>query len=205
MSPSVSRIEPSAPAGPVGEITRLLRQLREGDDAVIEELLSKVYNELRRIAVRRFHGRTLTLQPTVLAHDAALRLLVDRHIEWVDRAHFFGVAARAMGQILAEHLRYRQRQKRGGGAERVALVEDLAMTAADPIDSLDLSRALECLARRDPLKAKIVKLRYFGGLTLEETAAALALSTASVGRHWRRARAWLFHTLSQDRGLRHAD
>lgn len=168
------------------------------DTGVPDALLPLVYDELRRIAARLFRDGGSTLQPTVLVHDAYLRLSRRAGNQWADRAHFFGVASRCMRQVLVEHLRKRNRRKRGGDRVRVTLVDRLGQAGTPTIDALALHQALARLERIDPEKARIVELRFFGGLSIEETAAALGLSPATVVRRWRRARAWLYHALGPD-------
>ena len=161
------------------------------------ELFPLVYAELRRIAAREMRrerpGRTL--QTTALVHEAYLRLLKDASLSFESRAHFLGIAARAMREILIEHARGRGARKRGGGAVRLTLDDLTASVAAPAVDVLALNEALERLARLDERHARVVELRYFGGLSVEETAAALDLSPATVKRAWTLARAWLYREL----------
>jgi RNA polymerase sigma factor (TIGR02999 family) len=162
------------------------------------ELFPLVYAELRRIAAREMRrerpGRTL--QTTALVHEAYLRLLKDASLSFESRAHFLGIAARAMREILIEHARGRGARKRGGGAVRLTLDELSAPVAAPSVDVLALDEALQRLARLDERHARVVELRYFGGLSVEETAAALDLSPATVKRAWTLARAWLYRELA---------
>ena len=162
------------------------------------ELFTLVYAELRRIASREMRreqpGRTL--QTTALVHEAYLRLLKDASLSFESRAHFLGIAARAMREILIEHARGRGARKRGGGAVRLTLDDVTAPVAAPSIDVLALDEALQRLARLDERHARVVELRYFGGLSVEETAAALDLSPATVKRAWTLARAWLYRELA---------
>lgn len=171
-------------------ITQLLERLNQGDRQAGEELVGSIYAELRRLAgaLMRRERPGHTLQPTALVHEAFLRL-VQGDTKWQNRAHFFGAAARAMRRILVDHARGRAAQKRAGGEVRVTF-EDLAMAAPDP--KLDL-RALEA---EDPRLAKVVELRYF----LEETAALLEVSVATVKRDWLYARAWLYAFLEAGTG-----
>ena len=166
--------------------------------AVYDELFPLVYAELRRIAAREMRrekpGRTL--QTTALVHEAYLRLLKDASLSFENRAHFLGVAARAMREILIEHARARSARKRGGGAVRLTLDDLVAPVSSPSIDVLALDEALQRLARLDERHARVVELRYFGGLSVEETAAALELSPATVKRDWTLARAWLFRELA---------
>ncbi len=169
-----------------------------GNQAVYDELFPLVYAELRRIAAREMRrekpGRTL--QTTALVHEAYLRLLKDASLSFENRAHFLGIAARAMREILIEHARARGAQKRGGGAVRLTLDDLVAPVSSPSIDVLALDEALQRLARLDERHARVVELRYFGGLSVEETAAALELSPATVKRDWTLARAWLFRELA---------
>jgi RNA polymerase sigma factor (TIGR02999 family) len=168
------------------------------NQAVYDELFPLVYAELRRIAAREMRrekpGRTL--QTTALVHEAYLRLLKDASLSFESRAHFLGVAARAMREILIEHARARSARKRGGGAVRLTLDDLVAPVSSPSIDVLALDEALQRLARLDERHARVVELRYFGGLSVEETAAALELSPATVKRDWTLARAWLFRELA---------
>jgi len=168
----------------------------EASQAACDELFPLVYAELRRIAAREMRrekpGRTL--QTTALVHEAYLRLLKDASLSFENRAHFLGIAARAMREILIEHARARSARKRGGGAVRLT-VDDL-VAPAPSIDVLALDEALQRLARLDERHARVVELRYFGGLSVEETASALGVSPATVKRDWTLARAWLFREMT---------
>jgi len=169
-----------------------------GTQAVYDELFPLVYAELRRIAAREMRrekpGRTL--QTTALVHEAYLRLLKDASLSFENRAHFLGIAAHAMREILIEHARARSARKRGGGAVRITLDDLVAPVPSPSIDVLALDEALQRLARLDQRHARVVELRYFGGLSVEETAVALELSPATVKRAWTVARAWLFRELT---------
>jgi RNA polymerase sigma factor (TIGR02999 family) len=180
-----------------GAVTRLLARVGAGNQAAFDEVFPLVYAELRRIAGREMRrenpGRTL--QTTALVHEAYLRLLKDASLSFENRAHFLGVAARAMREILIEHARARVARKRGGGGVRVTLDDAVASLAAPSIDVLALEEALERLTRLDQRHARVVELRYFGGMSVEETAAALGLSPATVKRDWTLARAWLYREL----------
>ena len=177
------------------DVTALLLAWRGGDDAASEQLLRAIYDELHRQAARamRREAPTHTLQATALVNEAYLRLIDQRRVAWRNRAHFFGIAAQLMRRILVDHARARQRVKRGGGARALSLTDaDPAIeAAADPVDILALHEALEKLAAFDPDQARLVELRYFSGLTIEETAAALDIAPATVKREWALARAWL--------------
>jgi RNA polymerase sigma factor (TIGR02999 family) len=158
-----------------------------------------VYDELRRLAsgyLRREHGAR-TLQTTALVHEAYLRLVDQREPDWKNRAHFFGVAAHLMRQILVDYARRRQAAKRGGGALRISLEEDFAKQGARDADLLALDEALDRLAAMDLQQSRIVELRYFSGLSVEETAEAMQLSPATIKREWRSARIWLYNELTR--------
>ena len=178
-------------------VTQLLLAWERGDEAARDELIPLVYDALRRIARHRLRGERAghTLQTTALINEAYLRL-VDQSVPWQSREHFFGIAARLMRQILVDHARARQRLKRGGDRQQISLacVEAVPAQAADV---LALNDALETLAAVDPQKSRIVELRFFGGLTIEETAQVMGISTPSVERGWRAARAWLQTELGQ--------
>ncbi len=176
-----------------GEVTRLLMALTAGREAAADELFPIVYNELRKVA-RSFMAREKpgqTLQTTALVHEAYLRLLGGEETNWKDRAHFFRAAAEAMRRILIERARAKARLKRGGEGQRVGFDENLAAVEPRAEEVLALDEALSRLEHQDPAMAQLVKLRYFAGLTVEETARALELSQRSVNRQWTAARAWL--------------
>jgi RNA polymerase sigma-70 factor, ECF subfamily len=183
------------------DVTALLRAWGQGEQTALHELLPLVYGELRRQAARRLRAQPPghTLQATALVHEAYLRL-VDRDTagtDWQDRSHFFAVAARAMRSVLVDHARARRAAKRGGGARALTLETAdasgaLADRSSDPgLDVEALDEALTRLAALDPRQARVVELRYFGGLSIEETAQALGVSHATVEREWRTARLWL--------------
>lgn len=176
------------------------REPGAGSQAAFDELFPLVYAELRRIAAREMrHERPgRTLQTTALVHEAYLRLLKDASLSFENRSHFLGIAARAMREILIEHARARSARKRGGGAVRITLDDLTAPVPSPPVDVIALDEALARLARLDQRHARVVELRYFGGLSVEETAAALGLSPATVKRAWTLARAWLFRELGGD-------
>jgi RNA polymerase sigma factor (TIGR02999 family) len=189
----------SSPLPPenIGDVTALLLAWRAGDDAAREQLISIVYGELHRQAGRamRREGTGHTLQATALVNEAYLRLIDQERVAWRNRAHFFGVAAQLMRRILVDHARTRQAAKRGGGARALSLadVESHAVHGwrDDGDDILALHSALERLAGFDPFQARVVELRYFAGLSIEETAAALDASPATIKREWTIARGWL--------------
>lgn len=181
-----------------GGVTQLLLEWRAGDESALEKLIPLVYRELRAVArqcLRAERGGN-TLQTTALVHEAYLRLVQSSRVQWRDRAHFFAVTAQLMRRVLVDEARKRLVQKRGGGRTRVTLDEDAACTAEPPIDLLALDDALIRLARHAPRKARVVELRYFGGLTIEESAAAMEVSPDVVKREWRTARLWLLRALS---------
>ena len=173
-------------------VTRLLADAADGSENAVARLLPLVYRELRALAASqlRRERRNHTLQPTALAHEAYLRL-VDQEIPWQNRSHFFAIAAQAMRRVLIDYARAQHAVKRGAGAARVTLDEAVALVEAQSIDLIALDEALSRLAARDPREAKIVELRFFGGLEVEETAELLHLSPATVKREWATARAWL--------------
>jgi RNA polymerase sigma factor (TIGR02999 family) len=181
--------------------TILLGRLNSGDDDAARELLPLLYDELRTLAARQFRGQRPdhTLQPTVLVHEAFLRLVGRPEKDWNDRKHFFAVAATAMRQILVNHARGKNADKRGGGRAEgtVQLNEDLVGKAGQNIDVLDLNDALEKLAAIDERKHRVVELRFFAGLTVPEVAEVLKLSVTSIESEWRAAKAWLSVELSK--------
>jgi RNA polymerase sigma factor (TIGR02999 family) len=188
---------------PESDVSELLSRVRSGDPAATESLFTQVYAELRRIAGSYFRGKpsSHTLQPTALVHEAFLRLV--RNPEAIrDRSHFVSVAAVAMRQILTDHARKRAAEKRGGGRAQVTLSEELpaegpgARGDADLVDVLALDAAITELAELRPRQARIVELRYFGGLTVEEVAETLELSRQTIEKEWRHARAWLHAKLA---------
>lgn len=179
------------------DVTRLLHHLGEGDRAAKERLLIAVYDNLRRMASARMRGqrRGHTLEPTALVHEAWMKI-ESAGQEFEDRSHFFAVAALAMRQILINHAQEKAAQKRGGDAQRVTF-SDVRVVAEDPdIDLLALDRALDALAEEDERLSRVVHLRYFTGLSIDETAAVLGISPATVKRDWAYARAWLYDRMS---------
>ena len=183
-------------------ITQLLLRWRNGDHTALDELLPQVYSELRRLAGYYLRGERpgLTLQSSDLIHETYLRLVEEKEIDWRNRAHFFGIAAVRMRHILVEHARSRHALKRGGraGSEyRLSLSEADRLAEKPEVNLLALDDALRQLEKLDPQKLRIVELRYFGGLTIEETAEALQVSPATVKRDWKMARAWLRSELSR--------
>jgi RNA polymerase sigma factor (TIGR02999 family) len=183
----------------VATVTRLLIAWSGGEREALDRLAGLVYEDLRRLAAgyMRREPAAHALQPTALVHEAYLRLVDQRQVLWRNRAHFLGVAAEMMRRVLVDHARRRRAEKRGGGWERVTLTADAAADAPDEVDILAVHEALERLATFDPRQARIVELRYFGGLTIEETAEAVGASPATVARDWTIAKAWLRADLSK--------
>ncbi len=176
----------------------VLQAAQSGDRQAAEELLPLVYDELRQLAAHKLAHQTpgQTLQPTALVHEAYLRIAGDSNVTWEGRQHFFFAAARAMRDILVEQARRKAGPKRGGGRRRQELDDACAVLEPPSDDVLAIHEALEELDARDPLKARIVLLRYFTGLTMDETAAVLGLAERTLDRHWRYLRAWLMKRLS---------
>ena len=179
-------------------VTSLLEAWNAGDQSAAAEVLPLVYEELRRIAGRycRHERVDHTLQATAIVHEAYLRLVEDSGVQWKNRPHFVGTVAHLMRRILVDYARQRNTGKRGGKAAKVTLTEAVVLSTERSPDLLELDTALTELAQLDPQKARIVELRFFGGLTIEETADFLEVSPATVVRQWRRARAWLYGQLS---------
>jgi RNA polymerase sigma factor (TIGR02999 family) len=184
------------------DVTHLLEELSDGNQDALAALVPLIYEQLRRLArshMRR-EGRMQTLQTTALVHEAYLRLVDQRNVRWQNRAHFFAIAAQAMRRILVSRARARLAEKRGGGGEKVQ-IDDLDI--ANPESSVDLvalDEALRRLAMLDPQQGRVVELRFFGGLTVDETAEVLQLSAPTVKREWRTAKAWLRRELGQSGG-----
>ncbi len=184
---------------PGHDVTELLRAWSHGDSGAGERLMPLVYDELRRRAAAylRREARDHTLQPTALVHEAYLRLVDQRRAVWQNRAQFFGVASQMMRRILVDRARARRRARRSGRWTRVSLDEAGQVTRPVEVDVLDLDSALTRLGSFDPRKSQIAELRFFGGLSLEETGEVIGVSLATVERDWQAARAWLYKTLSQ--------
>lgn len=181
---------------PSDELTAILGRWEAGDDDALAELMPQVVDALRRIArgyLRREPGHTLV--PTALVNELYLRLAARHTVRWKNRAQFFAFAATTMRRILVDHARIRDAAKRGDRALRITLLPDLAVSRPREVELLALDQALDALARMDERQARIVELRYFGGLTLREVAAVLEVGEATVGREWASARAWLFSHL----------
>jgi len=180
-----------------GAVTELLRAWSEGDDGALDRLVPLVEAELRRLA-RGYLGRERrghTLQITALVNEAFLRLTDARHVRWQDRAHFLGISARLMRRVLVDYARRRGFQRRGGGAQRVTFDEGLVASPDPALDIVALDGALEALAQVDVRKSRVVELRFFGGLTVEEAAEVLNVSPDTVKRDWRLAKLWLLREL----------
>jgi RNA polymerase sigma factor (TIGR02999 family) len=181
----------------VSEVTRMLEAIEQGDPKAAEELLPLVYDELRHLAAYKMAGEApgQTLQPTALVHEVWLRLAGNEQARFANRAHFVAAAAEAMRRILIERARSKHRLRRGGDWQRVEL-ERVTVAMDDPDETvLAVHEALDRLAARDPLKAQIVKLRYFVGMSHQEIATALGLAEPTVRRHWAYARSWLYADL----------
>jgi len=180
-----------------GVVTRLLRAWGDGDAGALDQLTPLVEAELHRLArgymARERRGHTL--QTTALVNEAFLRLTDAQSIRWQDRAHFLGISARLMRRVLVDHARSRGYQKRGGGAERLTLDEGLVATPEPALDVVALDRALEALAAVDVRQSRVIELRFFGGLSVEETAEVLHVSSDTVKRDWRLAKLWLLREL----------
>ena len=177
------------------EVTKLLVQLTDGDRRAMDELLPLIYDELRRLASSylRRERQGHTLQPTALVHEAYMRMVDQTQVRWQNRAHFFGVAAQMMRRILVDHARSQQAEKRGGEFQKLSLDERIDVSGQDrDLNLVALDDALNRLAEIDPQKSKIVEMRFFGGLSVEETAEVLGVSVPTVKRHWRLAKAWLY-------------
>jgi RNA polymerase sigma factor (TIGR02999 family) len=190
-----SRGGPSAPRP--HDVTGLLLAWRQGNHSAFEELIPVVYDELRRLAHRHLRGeRHQTLQTADLVHETYVRLVDSSRVQWQNRAHFFAIAAQCMRRILVDAARERQSLKRGGDHARVELDPELTIAAAPNIDLVALDEALNGLAAVDERRSRVVELRFFGGLTVEETAGVLDVSPETIMRDWKVARAWLFKQLN---------
>lgn len=183
-------------------VSEILADWGYGDPAAREALIPLVYDELRRIARRHLRGERPdhTLQSAALVHEAYFRLLELEAPPWQNRAHFFGVAAQMMRHILVDYARNRRAAKRGGGAPRLTLDTKIALLRKPEVDLVVLDDALNKLAALDPQQCRIIEMRFFGGLSIEETASVLDISPATVKREWATARAWLQREMSKDGG-----
>ena len=188
--------------GPTHEVTVLLRAWREGDEKALDALLPLVHDELRHIARRCLHGGrgNHSLQATTLVNEAFLRLVDVQHVDWQSRTHFLAMSARLMRRVLVDLARSRGADKRGGDAVRVTLDDAAVGGVAPEADVIRLDDALKALAALDERKSRVVELRFFGGLTADETALALQVSSKTVLRDWEFARAWLQRELTREAG-----
>lgn len=191
---------PSPPAASPHDVTRLLISWSDGDESALAQLMPLVYEELRRLAKHYMKGERAghTLQTTALVNEAYLRLVDWKSVRWQNRAHFFAVSAQMMRHILVDFARRRAPPKRDGGALRVTLGEAAQLDQTRDADLLALDHALTALQQIDERKSRIVELRFFGGLSVEETAEVLSLSPATVGREWGKAKAWLYREVAND-------
>jgi RNA polymerase sigma-70 factor, ECF subfamily len=193
----LTRHEDEVKTPPCGEVSGLLRAWSDGDQRALERLTPIVYDELHRLA-RRYMKRERaghSLQTTALVNEAYMRLVDDRRMQWQNRAHFFAVAAQMMRRILVEHAR-RHNLKRGGGVQHVSLEEAAVVGGDEDTDLMALDDAMNALARIDTRKVRVVETRFFGGLSIEETAEELKVSPITVKRDWRAAKAWLYRELT---------
>src|SRR5437588_6147845 len=182
------------------EVTQLLLQWSNGDKAALDKLMPLIYDELRRLA-RHYMSRERpgnTLQTTALVNEAYLRLINRKHVHWQNHAHFFAIAAQLMRSILVDHARSHAYAKRGGGARKIALDDAMAVSQQRAADVVALDDALKRLAEIDPRQSRIVEMKFFGGLTIEETGEVLGLSPATIKREWSTAKAWLYHELNRN-------
>ena len=181
------------------DTTELLVKWGKGDQQALQELMPRVYDELRRLAghLMRQERAGHTLQPTALVHEAYLRLVDQTRADWRNRAHFLAVAARMLRRVLVDHARAKQRLKRSSGTVVLSLDESLVSGRERNLDVVALDEALSELARLDPQQSRIIELRFFAGVSIEETAASLGISPATVKRDWAVARAWLYRRLTQ--------
>jgi RNA polymerase sigma factor (TIGR02999 family) len=188
----------------MNEVTRILTAIEQGDPTAASQLLPLVYNELRKLAAQKMaqEASGQTLQATALVHEAYLRLIrAEIQAPWNSRGHFFAAAAEAMRRILIENARSKDRIRRGGGMKRLKL-EELDLTNEESAEKvLALDEALQRLAMDEKIAAEVVKLRYFGGLTIEAAATTLGISIRTANRHWAYAKAWLYQELSQEDGI----
>ena len=184
----------------MNEFTRVLNSISESDGEAADKVLPIVYDELRRLAAHKLAGEAAgqTLQPTALVHEAYLRLVGNEDPRWENRGHFFAAAAESMRRILVDRARKKGRLRHGGGRQRVAIEKVELAVDAPAEELLALNEALEKLEREDPVKASLVKLRFFAGLTSQQAAEALGVSKATADRHWAFARAWLFQEIVSD-------
>ena len=184
---------------PTHEVTQLLIEWSNGDKAALDKLMPLIYAELRRMA-HRYMSRERpghTMQTTALVNEAYLRLVNHEAVHWQNRAHFFAIAAQVMRHILVDHARSHAYAKRGGGTQTISLDEAMVVSQERAAEVVALDEVLKELAEIDPQQSRIVELRFFGGLTIEETAVVIGLSPATIKREWSTARAWLYHELAK--------
>lgn len=177
------------------DITQMLIEMTDGNTEVVNQILPLIYSELRKLASSylRRERSDHTLQPTALVNEAYLKLIDQKKVVWQNRAHFFGIAAQVMRRILLDHARKHTAEKRGGAAEVLPIEEEILVVSHEKsAELIALDEALENLAKMDEQKAKIVELRYFGGLSIEETAEVMGVSVPTINRQWRMAKAWLY-------------
>jgi RNA polymerase sigma factor (TIGR02999 family) len=181
------------------DVTQLLKSWSHGNREALADLLPLVYDELRRLAssYMRFESPGHTLQATALVHEAYMKLINQREVTWQSRSHFFGIAAQMIRRILVDHIRATRAQKRGSGFAALSLDEALGVSEKKNWEIIALDDALKTLAKVDPQQARIVELRFFAGLSIEETASIVGISPATVKRDWVTAKAWLFRELSR--------
>jgi RNA polymerase sigma factor (TIGR02999 family) len=185
--------------GSANEITQMLMELTDGNTDVVNQILPHIYDELKRLAgsYLRRERPDHTLQPTALVHEAYMKLIDQKNVRWQNRAHFFGIAAQVMRRILMDHARKHKAEKRGGEADKLPIDEGIIVVSQESSSQLlALDDALKTLAELDPQKAKIVELRYFGGLSIEETAEVMGVSVPTINRQWKMAKAWLYGQLA---------
>jgi RNA polymerase sigma factor (TIGR02999 family) len=182
-------------------VTELIIELSNGRRDAVDKLLPLIYDELKRVAANylRRERPDHTLQPTALVNEAYMKMIDITQVSWQNKAHFIGVAANQMRRILVDHARHHNAQKRGGEFHILTLNEEIDQAGEQSADLIALDDALTELAKMDPIKAKIVELRYFGGLTMEEAAEVLGVSVITVKRHWKMTKAWLYGELSKGR------
>jgi len=186
---------------PAEEVTQLLQAWGSGDEKALEKLVPVVYQELHRMARHYMAGErpNHTLQTTALIHEVYVRLVQSRHMSWQNRAHFFAICAQLMRRILVDFARSRRYQKRGGAAVRIPLEEALVVSQDPPADLVALDDALKALASVDERKSRVIELRFFGGLSVEEAAEVLSVSPETVMRDWRLAKVWLLRQLDREK------
>ena len=185
--------------GSSAAVTQLLSDWSKGDQSALEQLLPMVYGELRRLASAylRRERPDHTLQSTALVHEAFLRLVDQHDVQWRSRAHFYAIAVQMIRRILVDYARAQQAEKRGSGAVKLALDEAVGVPMRSDVDLLGLNDALDRLAGFDPRQSRLVELRFFAGLSIEETAEAMEMSPATIKREWSSARAWLFREMTR--------